>query len=97
MQTPPRHAVDRTISALDARLSSLLDAILHHPQIKHLESLWRAREAWIEGRLVISPHAAFYSPPSVIDLRSFGVRTIMDCLTTGSLQNCVNLEYLRRN
>lgn len=62
-----------------------------------LIAAWRARAEWIEGRLVISPHAAFYSPPSVIDLRSFGVRTIYDCLTTGALQNCVNLEYLRRN
>lgn len=62
-----------------------------------LIAAWRAREEWIEGRLVISPHAAFYSPPSVIDLRSFGVRTILDCLTSGALQNCVNLQYLRRN
>ncbi|MBL9105074.1 MAG: type VI secretion system contractile sheath large subunit [Myxococcales bacterium] len=42
MQTPPRLAVDRTIAALDARLSAVLDAILHHPRIQQLESQWRA-------------------------------------------------------
>lgn len=62
-----------------------------------LIAAWRAREPWIEGRLVISPHAAFYSPPSVVDLRTFGVRTLVNCLETGSLANCINLEYLKRN
>ncbi len=54
MQTPPRLAVDRTIAALDARLSTLLDAILHHPLIKNLESLWRALHLLVDG---LRPHA----------------------------------------
>ena len=54
MQPPPRHAVERTISALDAALSTLLDAILHHPTIKNLESTWRAVHRLADG---LRPHA----------------------------------------
>lgn len=61
-----------------------------------LVAAWRAREAWIDGRMVLSPHAAFFSPDAVADMRRFAVRTVMDCLEKGSLQNCVNLEYLKR-
>lgn len=62
-----------------------------------LIAAWKARESWIDGRLVLSPHAAFFSPPSLVDLRRFAVLTILDCLATGSLRNCVNQEFLRRN
>ncbi len=61
-----------------------------------LVAAWRAREPWIDGRVVLSPHAAFYSPDAVVDMRSFAVRTILDCLEKGSLQNCVNLHCLKR-
>ena len=54
MQAPTRHAVDRTIAALDVALSTTLDAILHHPTIKNLESLWRALHQLAAG---LRPHA----------------------------------------
>jgi D-3-phosphoglycerate dehydrogenase/C-terminal binding protein len=63
-----------------------------HPLI----AAWRRREPWIEGRLTLSPHAAFYSPAAVKDMRRFGVATILACLNAGSLANCVNLAELRR-
>jgi D-3-phosphoglycerate dehydrogenase/C-terminal binding protein len=61
-----------------------------------LIAAWRARETWIEGRLALSPHAAYYSPASVVDMRRSGVATILACLETGALQNCVNLHLLKR-
>ena len=43
-----------------------------HPLIK----AWRAREAWIDGRLVLTPHAAFYSPSSLEDLHRKSVEVV---------------------
>jgi D-3-phosphoglycerate dehydrogenase/C-terminal binding protein len=56
---------------------------------------WTAREPWLDGRLTLSPHAAFYSPASLRDMRVKGVETIIRHLKTGDLANCVNREFLR--
>ena len=61
-----------------------------HPLIR----AWRAREPWLEGRLTLSPHAAFYSPASLEDMRVKGVETVLRHLRTGDLANCVNREFL---
>lgn len=41
-QAPARHAIDALLAALDRRLALTLDALLHHPAVQRLESLWRA-------------------------------------------------------
>ena len=65
---------------------------LDHPLIK----AWRANEPWIKDRLIVTPHAAFYSPASMIDLRLKSIEVIHAYLTEGRLTNCVNREYLKR-
>ena len=62
-----------------------------HPLIR----AWRAGEDWIAGRCLITPHAAFYSPTSVVDLREKAVMTCVDFLTGGILRNCVNRDLLK--
>ena len=52
------------------------------------------REPWLEGRLLITPHAAFYSPPGLLDLRSKAVATVAERLRTGAARNCQNRAYL---
>ena len=52
-----------------------------HPLI----AAWRSREPWLEGRLTLSPHAAFYSPESLRDMRAKGMETIVRHLKTGDL------------
>lgn len=64
---------------------------LDHP----LLMAWRNGEAWIKDRLVITPHAAFFSPASMIDLRLKSIEVIHAYLTEGRLTNCVNAEYLK--
>ncbi|MBA3325927.1 MAG: C-terminal binding protein [Rhodobacteraceae bacterium] len=59
---------------------------LEHPLI----AAWRAREPWIRDRLVVTPHAAFFSPASMIDLRLKSVEVAHAFLTEGRLSNCVN-------
>ena len=39
---------------------------LEHPLI----TAWRQGEAWIADRLIVTPHAAFYSPASMVDLQA---------------------------
>jgi lactate dehydrogenase-like 2-hydroxyacid dehydrogenase len=58
---------------------------------------WAARAPWLEGRLVVTPHAAFYSPESVADMRRLSMQAVADCLLHGTLRCCVNLGMLRRH
>jgi len=64
-----------------------------HPLIK----AWTAREDWLEGRLVITPHAAFYSPESLRDIRRLAMQAVIDYLPGGKLRSCVNLNHLQAN
>lgn len=57
-----------------------------HPLIK----AWRAGADWIHGRLIITPHAAFFSPTGLKYLREKAIRTAIDYLRHGKLRNCVN-------
>jgi len=61
-----------------------------HPLLK----AYMNREEWLEGRLMVSPHAAFYSPPGLKDLRYKAVATAAQRVRDGSVRNCQNLEFL---
>jgi lactate dehydrogenase-like 2-hydroxyacid dehydrogenase len=58
---------------------------------------WHANEDWIKGRVLLSPHAAFYSAASFVDQREKSVTTALRYLRDGILLNCVNAQFLRRN
>jgi len=45
-----RAALDRDIAALDAMISTQLDAVLHHPRLRRLEGSWRGL-FWLVERL----------------------------------------------
>ena len=57
---------------------------------------WLAREPWIEGRLALSPHAAFFSPASMVDSRVKAVKVALAYLREGRLTNCVNAALLAK-
>ncbi|MEX0942691.1 MAG: C-terminal binding protein [Pseudomonadales bacterium] len=61
-----------------------------HPLI----NAWRHGEPWIEDRLIITPHSAFYTPQSLYDMRTRGITVALKYLRTGRLENCVNTEFL---
>jgi lactate dehydrogenase-like 2-hydroxyacid dehydrogenase len=61
-----------------------------HPLIK----AWAADEPWVDHRLVITPHSAFFTPESVYDMRFKGGEVAIAYLNEGRLQNCVNGRYL---
>jgi D-3-phosphoglycerate dehydrogenase/C-terminal binding protein len=62
-----------------------------HPLIK----AWRDGEDWLEGRLLLTPHAAFYSPAALEDLHRKSVEVAIAFLRDGRLTNCVNREFLK--
>jgi lactate dehydrogenase-like 2-hydroxyacid dehydrogenase len=61
-----------------------------HPLIK----AWAANEDWIDHRLVMTPHSAFFTPESVYDMRFKGGEVALTYLSEGRLQNCVNERFL---
>lgn len=62
-----------------------------HPLI----AAWTARESWLEGRLLITPHAAFFTPQSLRDMRRLSTLAVVQYLREGRLRSCVNAESLR--
>jgi D-3-phosphoglycerate dehydrogenase/C-terminal binding protein len=64
---------------------------MEHP----LLAAWRRGEDWVAKRLIVTPHAAFYSPASMQDLRLKSIEVVHAYLAEGRLTNCVNREFLR--
>ena len=61
-----------------------------HPLIQ----AFRRREPLSDGRLLLTPHAAWYSQAGQRDLRSKSAATVLGHLTRGELRNCVNSAAL---
>ena len=59
-----------------------------------LFAAWIRQEDWLEGRLVVTPHAAFYTPQSLFDMRRLSTMTVVQFLNEGKLRSCVNLDLL---
>jgi lactate dehydrogenase-like 2-hydroxyacid dehydrogenase len=62
-----------------------------HPLIQ----AFRRREPWIDGKLLLTPHAAWYSPSGQQDLRRKAAATVADYLQQGELRNLVNGAWLK--
>jgi lactate dehydrogenase-like 2-hydroxyacid dehydrogenase len=60
-----------------------------------LLAAWTRQEAWLEGRLIVTPHAAFYTPESLADMRRLSAQAVADFVERNHLRSCVNAEYLR--
>jgi len=72
-----------------------LDVIPEEPPRTPIPSLlhaYRAKEDWLQGRLVITPHIAFHSPEAWDDIRRKGVETMRDLLVEGRRTNVIPPE-----
>jgi lactate dehydrogenase-like 2-hydroxyacid dehydrogenase len=56
---------------------------------------WAAGEEWLDERLILTPHSAFYSTASIVDIRRLSMTYLVDYLRSGRLRTCVNAQYLR--
>lgn len=61
-----------------------------HPLIE----AFRHREPGLDGRLLLTPHVAWFSAAGRADLRRKSAETIRDYLQAGRLRNCVNRTAL---
>lgn len=59
------------------------------PDVHSLIESYRNKEDWLEGRLVITPHSAFYSSESWIDIRVKSAQTMRDVLVDGLRVNII--------
>ena len=55
-----------------------------------LLAAWIAREAWLGGRLIVTPHAAFFSPEAWADMRRLATETARLFLFEGRARNVVS-------
>lgn len=72
-----------------------IDVLPVEPPVEPVPELlraYRARETWLEGRLVITPHAAFFSPESFADMRRKTAETMAASLLTNTPQNVIAPE-----
>ncbi len=72
-----------------------LDVVPVEPPVAPLPRLltaYRAREPWLTGRLVITPHAAYYSPQAEHDTRVKAAETMRSGLLSNQPQNVITLE-----
>lgn len=51
---------------------------------------YRAREDWLEGRLVVTPHSAFHSPEAWDDIRRKSAETMAAALLSNQPQNVID-------
>ncbi len=82
------------LDALEAALRSghlaavAIDTLAKEPPDDHpLLAAWRDRSSWLEGRLVITPHNAFYSDHAAIEMRQNAAQTVNILLREGRLRN----------
>ncbi|MDS7596974.1 C-terminal binding protein [Agrobacterium tumefaciens] len=65
-----------------------IDTLLKEPPGNHsLLTAWRDREDWLAGRLVITPHNAFYSDHAAVEMRRNAATTVRILLNEGRLRN----------
>jgi C-terminal binding protein len=72
-----------------------LDVIPVEPPVEPIPALlaaYRRREAWLEGRLIITPHSAFYTPEAWDDIRRKSAETMRDVLVLGLASNVIRPE-----
>ncbi|MCW2241396.1 C-terminal binding protein [Azospirillum canadense] len=69
-----------------------LDVLPKEPPVPAppLLAAWQRDEAWLAGRFVVTPHAAFYSEAGYLDMRTFSAEILLDYLFEGRLRNNVN-------
>lgn len=67
------------------------------PRDHPLMQTWRRPDSPIRHRLVVTPHAAFYSPSSLVDLRRKSAETAAFYLREGWSRDCVNRDLVDKD
>ena len=81
-------------SLAGAGLDVLPEEPIPEDRVHPLVQAYRRKEDWLEGRMVITCHTAFYSPESFVDIRVKSAETMRDVLIDGLQSNVItsNME-----
>ena len=64
------------------------DALPQEPPGDHpLLRAWRKQEAWVRGRLIVTPHTAWYSENAAHEMRHKAAETVALYLKVGTLRH----------
>ena len=69
-----------------------LDVVPTEPPVEPVPELlraYRAREIWVEGRVIVTPHSAYYTPEADMDIRVKSAETMRAALLTSHPQNVI--------
>lgn len=72
-----------------AALDVLPEEPIPEDNIHPLIQAYRNKEQWLEGRMVLTCHTAFYSPESFVDIRVKSAQTMRDVLIDGLDSNVI--------
>lgn len=72
-----------------AALDVLPEEPINEDSVHSLIQAYRNKEAWLEGRMVLTCHSAFYSPESFVDIRVKSAQTMRDVLIDGGSSNVI--------
>lgn len=62
-----------------------------------LVAAWAANEEWLDDRLIMTPHAGWFSTASLKDMRRLSMTYLVTFLRTGRRPTCVNAAELREH
>lgn len=75
-----------------AALDVLPEEPIPEDRVHSLVRAYRNKESWLEGRMVLTCHTAFYSPESFVDIRVKSCETLRDVLIDGGTSNIITPE-----
>lgn len=75
-----------------AGLDVLPEEPIPEDRVHPLIQAYRNKEEWLEGRMAITCHSAFYSPESFVDIRTRSAQTMRDVLIDGLRSNVITPE-----
>jgi len=86
--------LDGLMAALrdDHLAGAALDVVPVEPPVEPVHPLmaaYRAREPWLAGRLIVTPHSAFHTPEAWDDIRRKSAETMRDVLVDGLRTNVI--------
>lgn len=77
-----------------AGLDVLPEEPINEDNVHPLITAYRNKEAWLEGRMTLTCHTAFYSPQSFVDIRVKSVETMREVLIDGGSSNVITPDML---
>jgi C-terminal binding protein len=73
-------------------LDVLPEEPIREDNVHPLITAYREKEEWLQGRMVLTCHTAFYSPQSFVDIRVKSCETMRNVLIDGGSDNVITPE-----